>query len=146
MTHCGPNIALTVAVATLVLARASFRDDAGLAHALRQQNLADGVVDFMRAGVEQILALEINLRAAQFAREAFGVIQGRGASAKFAEIIPQFAAGILGRFSGAEIFLLQLLQRVHQSLRYITASVRAEMSLHVRHGRTGDGTTRRMGR
>ena len=57
-----------------VLAGAGFGDDAGLAHAFGEQDLADGVVDFVRAGVEQVLALEINLRAAEFAREAFGKV------------------------------------------------------------------------
>ena len=45
-----------------VLAGAGFGDDAGLAHAPGEQDLADGVVDFMRAGVEQVFALEINFR------------------------------------------------------------------------------------
>ena len=47
-----------------VLARAGFGDDAALAHAPRQQDLAERVVDFVRAGVEQIFALEIDARAA----------------------------------------------------------------------------------
>ena len=66
-----------------VLARAGFGDDARLAHALGEQDLADGVVDFVRAGVEQVFALEINFCAAEFAREAFGEIERRGAAAEF---------------------------------------------------------------
>ena len=58
-----------------VLARAGFGDDARLAHAPGHEDLAHGVVDFVRAGVEQVLALEINFRAAQFARQALGKIQ-----------------------------------------------------------------------
>ena len=53
-----------------VLAGAGFGDDAALAHAPRQQALAEAVVDFVRAGVEQVFALEIDLRAAQLARSA----------------------------------------------------------------------------
>jgi hypothetical protein len=49
-----------------MLAGTGFRDDAGLAHAPRQQRLADGVVDLVRAGVVQVLALEQDLRAAGF--------------------------------------------------------------------------------
>ena len=102
-----------------MLARAGLGDDARLAHAPGEQDLADGIVDFVRAGVEQILALEINFRAAQFAREAFGEIKRRGAADKFREVIGQLAL----KFRivlGAEIFRLQLLQRVHQRLRHVT--------------------------
>jgi hypothetical protein len=63
-----------------VLAGAGFGDDAGLAHAAGQENLAHGVVDFVGAGVEEVLAFEINARAAQFARQPFGQIQRAGAS------------------------------------------------------------------
>ena len=46
-----------------VLARAGLRDDAALAHPEREQRLADRVVDLVRAGVVQILALEQHARA-----------------------------------------------------------------------------------
>jgi hypothetical protein len=45
-----------------VLAGAGLGDDPRLAHAAGEEDLADGVVDFVRAGVKQILALEINFR------------------------------------------------------------------------------------
>ncbi len=51
-----------------VLPRARFCDDARLAHFHGQQALADGVVDFVRAGVQQIFALQINARSAEFFR------------------------------------------------------------------------------
>jgi hypothetical protein len=47
-----------------VLAGAGFRDHAVLAHALDEQSLAEAVVDFVRAGVEQVFALEIDFCAA----------------------------------------------------------------------------------
>jgi len=47
-----------------VLARARLRDDAAFAHAARQKNLTERVVDLVRARVKQIFALEINARAA----------------------------------------------------------------------------------
>jgi hypothetical protein len=34
-----------------------------------QQGLADGVVDLVRAGVVEVLALEVDLRAADFAAQ-----------------------------------------------------------------------------
>ena len=48
-----------------VLAGAGLGDDALLAHALGEQALAEAVVDLVRAGVEQVFALEIDLRAAE---------------------------------------------------------------------------------
>ena len=41
-----------------MLSRAGFGDDAALAHAPRQQHLAEGVVDLVRAGVAEVFALE----------------------------------------------------------------------------------------
>jgi hypothetical protein len=46
-----------------VLAGAGLGHDAPRAQALGQQRLADGVVDLVRAGVRQVLALEPDLRA-----------------------------------------------------------------------------------
>ena len=51
-----------------VLAGAGLGDDAALAHAARQQDLAERVVDLVRAGVVEVLALQIDLRAAEMAR------------------------------------------------------------------------------
>ena len=48
-----------------MLACAGFRDDAGLAHALGKKDLAKAIVDLVRAGVVQFVALEIDLCAAQ---------------------------------------------------------------------------------
>ena len=66
-----------------VLPRARFRNDARLAHFHRQQTLADGVIDFVRAGVQQIFALQINPRAAELGREASANCSGVGRPAKF---------------------------------------------------------------
>ena len=52
-----------------VLPRARLGDELLLAHALGQQRLAEAVVDLVRAGVVQILALEVNLRAADLVGE-----------------------------------------------------------------------------
>ena len=51
-----------------VLARAGLGDDAGLAHAHGQQDLAQHVVDLVGAGVVQLVALEIDLGAAAMLR------------------------------------------------------------------------------
>ena len=53
-----------------VLAGAGLGDDAGLAHALGEQDLAEAIVDLVRAGVVELLALEIDLGAAEMLRSA----------------------------------------------------------------------------
>ena len=90
----------------------------------------------MRAGVEQVFALEIDLRAAEFAREALGEVKRRGPAAELAQVIFELALE-LGVLLRAEIFLLQFLQRVHQRLRHVTPAVRAEVAVGVGH--TGFG-------
>ncbi len=64
-----------------VLSRAGFRDDPRLAHAHREQDLADTVVDLVRAGMVELVALEPDLRALalggifpQFLGQPFGII------------------------------------------------------------------------
>ena len=53
-----------------VLAGAGLGDDPGLAHPLGQQRLAEHVVDLVRAGVVEVLALEQDPRAAGVLGEA----------------------------------------------------------------------------
>ena len=48
-----------------VLARPCFRDDTGFAHTTRQNDLAQHVVDFMRARVIQLVPLHIDFRTTQ---------------------------------------------------------------------------------
>ena len=110
-----------------VLACTGLGDDARLAHALGEEDLAHGVVDLMRAGVVQVFALEINLRAAEFFREAFGKIKRRGTPDEFGEIVGKFFLefGIVLR---AEIFFFQLLQRMHQRLGHVTSAERPKMA------------------
>ena len=62
-------------------------DDAGLAHAHRQQDLPDAIVDLVRAGVVELIALEPHLRAhstrrtvAQRFGQPFGIIEWAGAT------------------------------------------------------------------
>jgi hypothetical protein len=83
-----------------VLAGAGLGDDAGLAHALGEQRLADGVVHLVRAGVVEVLALEEDLRAAQLAAPALGVVQRRGPADVVAQVVRQFRDGRPGRCRG----------------------------------------------
>lgn len=61
-----------------VLAGTGLGNDARLAHLLGQQNLTDGVVDFVCSGVVEVFTLQIQLATVLLAH-APGVIQGRGA-------------------------------------------------------------------
>ena len=58
-----------------VLAGAGLGDDARLAHAPREQDLAEHVVDLVRAGVIELFALEIDLRAAEMRGQPLGEIE-----------------------------------------------------------------------
>ena len=60
-----------------VLPRAGLGNDARLAHFYRQQPLPDSVVDFVRAGVKQIFALQINPWPAQLFRQTRSELQRR---------------------------------------------------------------------
>ena len=61
-----------------VLAGAGLGDDAGLAHALGQQGLAQHVVDLVRAGVVEVFALEEDPHSPGVLGEALGLGQQRG--------------------------------------------------------------------
>ncbi len=139
MTHFKPEHRGDGGGGDAVLARAGFGDDARLAHAPGEQDLADAVVDLVRAGVEEVFALEINLRAAQFAGEAFGEVKRRGPAAEFSEVVFELALE-LRVLLRAEVLGLQLLQRVHQRLRHVTAAVGAEVAARIRHRVAGNRT------
>ena len=63
-----------------VLARAGLGDDPALAHALRKQPLAERVVDLVRSGVGQVLTLDVDVRAAELARQVLSVVERRGSA------------------------------------------------------------------
>ncbi len=57
-----------------VLARPGLRDELGLAHVLGEQSLAEAVVDLVGAAVQQVLALEVDLKAHVLA-ESLGMVE-----------------------------------------------------------------------
>ncbi len=61
-----------------MLAGARLGNDLLLAHVLGEQSLTHAVVELVRTGMVEVLALEVDLRAAVFQRHAAGVIDGRG--------------------------------------------------------------------
>ena len=110
-----------------VLAGAGFGDDALLAHAPREQRLAQAVVDLVRAGVQQVLALDVDLRAAVHFAQALGVVERRRAAGVIGQQIFQLGLKrrIVPRF---EIRLLQFFERRHQNFGNVAAAVGSEMS------------------
>ena len=117
-----------------MLAGAGLGDDAGLAHAHGQEDLAHAVVDLVRAGVVQLLALEIDLGPAEVGRQPLGEIE----RARPADIVGQEAAqlGLEGRVGlGRRIGAVELEHQRHQGLGDIKAAVVAESALRVGIGR-----------
>ena len=110
-----------------VLAGAGLGDDARLAHAPGQQDLAEHVVDLVRAGVVQLLALEIDLRAAEMLGQPLGEIE----RARAADVVREQAVelGVEGRVGlGLVVGLLQLEDQRHQRLGDEAAAEDAEMA------------------
>ena len=72
-----------------MLARAGFGNEPLLSHPSRKQGLAEAVVDLVRAGVGQVLALQINLCAVELLGHALGKVERGGAPGVFAQVIIQ---------------------------------------------------------
>ena len=113
-----------------MLSGAGFRDHALLAHALRQQSLADAVIDLMGARVIQIFSLEINLSGVPVSGQSLGMIERRGP----ARIIPQqmietrVKPRIVLRFP---ISRFQFFQRMHERFGDILPAVHTKMTVHM---------------
>ena len=80
--------------------------------------------------MEQVFALEINFSAAEFLGEPLGKVERGGATAKFLEVIFKLALKrrVLLR---AQVFVLQLLQRLHQRFGHETSAVGTEMAMGI---------------
>ena len=112
-----------------VLAGAGFGDDALRAELLREQHLADGVVDLVRAGVREVFALQPDLRAPAL-RQRARVRQRRR---------PADPAAQLGVKLGEEVAVaqiaidarLQTIERRHERLGHVAAAERPEAAARV---------------
>jgi hypothetical protein len=112
-----------------VLAGAGLGDDASLAHAHRQQHLAEAVVQLVGAGVQQVLALQPDLRvAAQLDLQAAGPLQRGGAAGVVAQQQVQFGQERLVP-RGLGVGRRQLLQRGHEGLGHVLAAEPAEAAV-----------------
>ena len=113
-----------------MLAGTGFGNHAGLAHASRQQRLADAVVDLVGAGVVEVFAFEEYLRAAEETRPAPGVIDRAGATDIVLEFVLEFGAkfriGLRRRVGFA-----QFGQCRHQRLGDKNTAVGAEVAARV---------------
>ena len=85
----------------------------GLPRRLREQRLADAVVDLVGAGVIQILALEVDLRAAEALRPAPCMIDGARPSDVVLELIFEFGHEF-GIVAVARVLVTQLIERADQ--------------------------------
>src|SRR5207249_5770729 len=96
---------------------------------LHEQRLAEGVVDLVRAGVTEVLALEPEA-AAQPLREPARERERRRPAHEVAQEAGELCAegGIAARLC---VRRLQLAQRLHERLGHEPAPVRAEVSLRV---------------
>jgi hypothetical protein len=111
-----------------VLPRARLRDHPALADALRQERLPQRVVDLVRAGMRQILAFEVDLRAARVAGQPPGMGQGGRPADVGAQQVVQ-----LGRerriLPARDIRFLQFGQRRHQRLGHELPAEGAEFRI-----------------
>jgi hypothetical protein len=79
------------------------RDDAGLAEPVGEQRLSDAVVDLVRAGVVEVLALQVDLRAAQFVGPPLRVINRARAPDEVLQLAVEFRDESRGRSGSARI-------------------------------------------
>src|SRR5262249_13729805 len=103
----------------------------GLPHPLGQQRLAERVVDLVRAGVVEVLALQVDRTAGSFGQAPRQVQRRRAA-----DVVAQQSAELgLEGWIGARLEprLLELRQRRHQRLRHVLAAVRPEAMLDDAH-------------
>ena len=117
-------------------AGAGLGDDARLAHAQRQHDLAEHIVHLVRAGVIELLALEIDLRAAAMLREPLGEIERRWP----ADISREMAIhlGLEARIGlGLGVSALKIEDQRHQRLGDEAAAIEAEMAALVRAAAIG---------
>ena len=114
-----------------MLARARLGDDPRLAHAAGEQDLAEHVVDLVRAGVVQLVALEIDLRPAEALGEPLGEIErARPPDIVLQEVVQLGVEGRVGL--RLRVGLLELEDQRHQRLGDEPAAVDAEPAALVR--------------
>ena len=121
-----------------MLARAGLGDDAGLAHAPGEQDLAQAIVDLVRAGVVEVFALQIDFRATQMRGQPLGEIERAFAADIMGQQARQFGLEqriLLRRLIG----LFQRQHQRHQGFGDKAAAIGAEMAARIGTGAQGIG-------
>src|SRR4051794_15503205 len=96
-----------------------------LAHAAGKQCLSDTVVDFVSARMQQVFALEPDLRPAHLPGQPLSEVERRRPPG----IVPKEGAQFglkLRILASLMVSLLEFFERRHQNLRYITTAIRSE--------------------
>ena len=101
-----------------VLSGTRLRDDAAFAHLTGDENLADGVVDFVSAGMVEVFALEVDF-ATVLPAEASGQIERRGAADVIAQELVVFLAERLA-VHHLQVSLPQLLHAAVKDFRDVS--------------------------
>src|SRR5882672_8780639 len=109
-----------------MLPRPGLRSDARFVHPDRKQRLAECVVHLVRAGMAEVLALQINFRAAEALAQIRGEIERGRTSHKFARALLEFVAKF---WIAASLLIcaLELVKRGHQRLCDVLAAELAEV-------------------
>ena len=108
-----------------VLARPGFGDDPLLAHAQGEHRLADRVVELVRPRVAQVLALEVDVRAAELLAQPVRGVKGSGPPDEGAPVPGQLELELWVGL-GLVPLVFQLVQRAHQRLRDVLPAEGAE--------------------
>jgi hypothetical protein len=114
-----------------VLARAGLGDDPALFHAARQQHLPEAIVDLVRAGVVELVALQVELGAAEMAGQPLGEIEGARPADVMLEVIIKLGLKT-GITACLGISLVDRENQRHQSLGDEAPAIDAEMAPFVR--------------
>ena len=113
-----------------VLARAGFGDHLFLAHVLGQQRFAHAVVELMRAGVVEVLALGVELHVAQRGRQPLQMRHRRGPPLKLPADAPQLVDELAG-FADGHVGVGDFVHGGLQLRRNIGAAVFAEIAVRI---------------
>ena len=116
-----------------MLAGSGFRDDAFFPESFGEQDLAERVVDLVGTGVEQVLAFQVNLRAAEQFGPAFGEVErSRAADVVVKQVIEfRLECGVV--FRGL-VGSCEFLKWGHQGFRHKHAAELAEVAGGIRNG------------
>ena len=110
-----------------MLARSGFGDDAALAHTAREQSLPQTVVNLVRTGVQQIFALEVDLRSAKLLRQPRSIKERSGASGVLTQSFVEFALKFQV-FLGLRVRRFKFFERGHECFGNVASTIRAKTS------------------